>query len=436
MRNPKNSRLTFGPSALMLACGLLVGAAGCGDTIERVTIVCDGGPLRDQVVDAGTRDSGIDSGVRDAGTDAAIVDAGNAPVTDAAVSDGAVTDAGVLQVPFPTTGMRIEAANGVWTYVPFGDTQCRDGTNAALAVNLNNASKKVMIVLEGGGACFDAASCRQNAANLGSQQRQLGAGVFDRGNLANPVRDWNYVYVPYCTGDTHAGTNAAAMVPGVPGLQRFVGHLNMQRFLQRVVPTFRDATDVVLTGVSAGGFGAVSNALLVQRAFGNQLKVKLVNDSAPALSAAVVPECLQQKFRTLWGLDRSLLADCGTACPRQDDYSQSYALFVAQTLGDRPTGLISSTRDGVLSAYYGGGRNNCSGTTLQDSVPSNEFQQDLFLFRERSRVTPNFGTFFVDGTAHGWIYKPEFYTQGVGEVKIVDWFARIVNSQAPGHVGP
>jgi hypothetical protein len=56
------------------------------------------------------------------------------------------------------------------------------------------------------------------------------------------------VYTPYCTGDVHFGTRANATVPGLAQPQQFVGYRNMQKFVARLAPTFRDqVTCVVLT---------------------------------------------------------------------------------------------------------------------------------------------------------------------------------------------
>lgn len=429
MRLPTNSRPMCGPSALLLTLGLVAGTAACdGKTVENVYIVCDSGvptEVRDAAgndsvkpVDAGS-DAGADAGT-DAGTDAGPVDAG--PPSP-------------LSVPFPTTGAPIAGPVGAWTFVQFMDTQCRDGSPAGLAVNLNPNSKKVMIFLEGGGACFDYVSCSRSAPNIGSRGRAMDDGIFDRGNLTNPVRDWNYVYVPYCTGDIHGGTNATGRVQNVEGTQRFVGHLNMQRFLQRLGPTFKDASDVLLTGSSAGGYGVTINGILVQRAF-PAVKVKLVADSAPPLSAALAPACLQKKWATTWGFDKSLLADCGTNCPKQDDYAQTYAMYVAQLMADRTSGFVSSTRDAVIASFYGAGVDECTGTTLTDYVPLNELSQNVVAYRDRTKVYANYGTYLIDSTSHGWLDEERFYSSSVGEMKLVDWFSRIVNNMTPGHVGP
>lgn len=37
-------------------------------------------------------------------------------------------------------------------------------------------------------------------------------GLVDNGNPLNPVRDWAYLFIPYCTGDVHLGQRNAAGV--------------------------------------------------------------------------------------------------------------------------------------------------------------------------------------------------------------------------------
>ena len=337
--------------------------------------------------------------------------------------------------PIATVGEPLRAADLAWTYFDFPETKCRDGSPAGLALSLNSASKKVMIYLEGGGACFDSLTCLANLVNTNAGRGEQTQGVFDRAHPENPVRDWNFVYVPYCTGDTHGGTRENGMVAGLTAPQQFVGRKNIEVFLQRLGPTFADATDVLLTGVSAGGFGAAQNGALVQRAF-SKVKVRVIDDSGPPLSTAVVPECLQQKWRETWGLEGSVLADCGPDCPNPNDFSQPYGLAAARLFDDRPSGLISSARDSVIAGFYGAGLNNCTGTALLNRVPAELFQSDLLAYREKVRPYTNFSTFIPDSTEHTWIGRPEFYTAQAGGVRLVDWFAKIVVGESPGHAGP
>ena len=52
---------------------------------------------------------------------------------------------------------------GRWVWIPREDTSCRDGSTTGVGVRLLPGAEAVMIYLQGGGACYDAKSCEQNA---------------------------------------------------------------------------------------------------------------------------------------------------------------------------------------------------------------------------------------------------------------------------------
>jgi hypothetical protein len=370
-------------------------------------------------------------------------DAGHAPVDggDSAALDGGPPTS-TIDPPFQATGAPIAARDGVWTYVEFPASKCRDGSPAGVSVRLNSASKKVLIYLEGGVYCFDALTCAINPTNVNdtlfnSAKTAPSTGIFDLNNHENPVRDWNVVYVPYCTGDAMGGTKTVPTdVPGGPSQQWFVGHLNLQAFLSRIVPTFRAASDVVLTGMSAGGSSVLMNVLLVQRAFPS-LKVRFINDSSlPPVSKALFPECLQNKLRTLWGLEQSLLAACGDSCPNHDDYWQDFSLFLAKRLADRPAGFLDAVEDSMMRAVLGVGARGCRGTLLFDSVAAAPYRAELLAYRDKLAPFPRFSTFYPEGTQHTWLKDDSFYKGEAGQVRLVEWFAKILNGEVPGHAGP
>ena len=179
-------------------------------------------------------------------------------------------------------GEPLEAPAMQWTWIDFPDSFCRDGSNAGLGVSLNPASDKVMIFMQGGGACFDFLTCGTNPASAAMQKGEQTTGLFNRAEPTNPVADWNHIFIPYCTGDVHLGTKEDGTVEGVNGTQMFVGRNNVLAYLKRIVPTFPDATQVLLTGISAGGFGAAANMEVVQEAFGD-IPVTAIDDSGPPM---------------------------------------------------------------------------------------------------------------------------------------------------------
>jgi hypothetical protein len=137
---------------------------------------------------------------------------------------------------------------------------CADGSPYTYWVRHADPTK-VVFFLQGGGGCFDATTC---AFDSRAYQVSIGAdddpstftqGVFDFANPRNPLADYSMVYVPYCTGDVHSGDKEQ----DYEGLSiKHVGRRNVAAYLKRLVPTFKDADRVVLTGSSAGGSSRAS----------------------------------------------------------------------------------------------------------------------------------------------------------------------------------
>jgi hypothetical protein len=329
-----------------------------------------------------------------------------------------------------------------WFYTEFHDAYCRDGSRTGVAVNAHPGSTKLMIYLEQGGACFNEATCAINPSSAIADTLLLGlftgaAGVFDRSHLDNPVRDWNFVYVPYCTGDLHMGSKPDGLVPNV-GPQRFVGFQNMKLFVPRIAATFPGATDVLLTGASAGGAGSFGLLEAVQAAF-PQVRVKAINDAGPMLSSAVFGTCAQDRIRDLWGLTDTWLALCGAACPNKDDFLQDFGVHLGEKFPDRPLGFLVGARDVSLRAYGSMTKNDCTAPldVLNPSVGADEITADFLRFRGKVAPFPNFNTFYGDSDLHTFTAQAGFYTLATkGGTKLVDWFTAIVKGGNPGHAGP
>jgi hypothetical protein len=325
-----------------------------------------------------------------------------------------------------------------WTPVKFPEAHCRDGTVAGISINANSTSKKLVIFLEGGGACFNATTCATNpsSATFG----QPSAGILSRTDMANPVKDWNFVDIPYCTGDVFFGNNPNGSVSGVSGTQQFVGYVDMALFLQRIVPTFPGVTQVLLTGVSAGGFGAAANYVQVARAFA-PVPVTLLDDSGPSMRDPYLARCLQQQQVALWGIENTLLAECGSDCPDHSNYPIDAAKHAAKLFPNGLFGLIEATDDMVITAFFGFGLNNCTGSF---STPVSKDQFTAGLLDERTQLAsyPNVGSFLFDGTRHTSLSTPSaFDTQTAtgadgGTVPLTDWITDLVDKGKVSNVGP
>lgn len=314
-----------------------------------------------------------------------------------------------------------------WTYYEIEGTRCMDGEPAGFAINENPDSSDVMIYLEGGGACFSDA-CDFTAFDVPFVPPM--DGVFSRSNDGNPVRDWTMVYVPYCTGDIHAG-DAEAELGGQ--MRQFRGYTNVTRYLQHLVPSLPGTARVLLTGISAGGFGAGINAAQVADAFGADVETIVVDDSGPPLSKDVIAPCLQEIFRQTWGLDGTVLASCPGCDP--NDFATDLFGHLAADYPDMKLGLFSNTGDAVIRAFMGAGwgngqHDNCEGVPV--SVPIGAYADDLMALR--SAHVDRASTFYVLGIGHTAL-RVGFNVTFADGTSLPEWLGSVIDGDVT-HVGP
>ncbi len=356
-----------------------------------------------------------------------------------------------------------------WVWAPVAGAYCRDGSDTGFAVSLASPpSDKLMIYFEAGGACMDQFFCSAIAtpvtfgaseftswkAHSGSAPSMPDTGLFNRGDAANPVAGWNMVYIPYCTGDIFSGANPNGMVPNV-GPQKFVGYTDVHLDLERIVPTFPGTTKVLLSGSSAGAYGAVANYVQTTRAFGGSTSVYLLGDSGPPLEAPYVANCAQTQLAGLWGKDGAL-ADCGSDCSNPNSYFTDFTKHLTKTYPTMPFGLVSSTQDQIMGLFFGyGNPGNCVDSALPTStLPGATYQAGLQDAEMKLAGAPNWGAFLYAGTQHtsvettatldanstnvtASLLEPDGGAPpDAGTIKLTDWIATLVNEGKVSNVGP
>lgn len=328
--------------------------------------------------------------------------------------------------------------------MPVPEAKCRSGSSTGFGIRINPASTKLFIYLEGGGACFNALSCVGNSSSYGSNNFNSWktgggtSGIFSTTNADNPLRDWNAVYIPYCTGDVHGGNATGVNVPGNgPQNQSFVGYANVGHYLRRIVPTFPGVTDVLVTGVSAGGFGALYNYDRVARDF-CPTPVTLIDDSGPPMSDTYLAPCLQTRWRTIWGLDKTLPADCPEAIgPNGGNIVAAVSCLGAKYDSGR-LGLISSDKDSTIAQFYGFGQNNCQNLDgFAQPLPGATYAAGLNELRNVYMTSPAWATYFVSSTSHTYLGGTNsYYNTTVMNTKLTTWLGNLVNGGPLLDIGP
>jgi hypothetical protein len=200
--------------------------------------------------------------------------------------------------------------------------------------------------------------------------------------------------VPYCSGDVHAGNNVTMF-----GSQtaKFLGFENMKAYLERLVPTFASTDRVILTGSSAGGYGAAINWWQTQQAFGS-VRVDLIDDSGTPLPPAVLAQGNGDLavWAATWNLDATLPPGC-KGCSA--DLTKLLG-FYAGAFPSHRGALLSYTQDSTLPTYYG--ITTAEFTTGLDEVTAAQLDP-----------TQNLKYFEVNASGHVLWFDPLLATNGV-----------------------
>jgi hypothetical protein len=308
----------------------------------------------------------------------------------------------------------ITAQPETWTWVPFDNAYCGNGTSTGIGVNLTSASNRLLIYLEEGGACWDAFTCAVLADNFttgyGSSKfasektdtsglAQPG-GFFDRSAAANPFKDYNYVFVPYCTGDAHSGSNVTTL-GGQPAY--FVGFRNITAYLVRLAVTFPGVERIVLAGSSAGGFGATLNWWQTAQAFPG-VRVDMISDSGAIVPNDVLPSpnTTEAAQRAAWNLAATTPPGC-TDCATAFDAIYS---FDSSTFPNSRGALLSYQKDNVLPLFYGI-------TTQKFTQGLGETETQFF------DPSANLRYFNVTGSGHVLWFSPSLTTQSTTVLQFI-----------------
>lgn len=323
---------------------------------------------------------------------------------------------------------------GEWTWFgpeEFDDVPtCMDGSKTGLGVSLSpTGSKKVIIFMQGGGACFDGQTCALSDFILSASHHdeddfhkwadgQGSTTILNRDRAQNPFRDWNYVFVPYCSGDVFSGSRQSGFM-GRPQL----GFENVAAYLPRMTSTFRDADQVVLTGTSAGGYGALWDYPPFQKAF-DWVDLTVIDDSAPPFSSTFTDPCLQDKWRDIWGMEKTSPVDGPFPL---GDGKRGLIEMVQQIVDAHPKtqfAFISHDDDIVMRYFHGIGRS--LGCALPWLLSDAHFADAL---REvRSMKGDNFSTFYGPGLTHQYFKGDDeaFYSTAVDGISLAGWLGQLV----------
>ena len=129
---------------------------------------------------------------------------------------------------------------------------------------------KLLVYYQGGGACWEQLTCGIPVCDAdvtpGDSPNNATTGFADQSNPANPFRDWNVVFVSYCSCDIHFGDAAqdySNTDPAHPVHIEHRGFQNARSAEKWAREHFLSPDQIFVTGSSAGAYGAWFHAPLL-----------------------------------------------------------------------------------------------------------------------------------------------------------------------------
>ena len=324
-------------------------------------------------------------------------------------------------------GAPVQSPPGQFTFVPVEGARCIDNSPTGMALNPhpNPESENLLLFLQGGGVCFEPFTClfTQGVRPFGPDDlkdallTKDGAGLWDRDDPNNPFAGFHFAFIPYCTGDAHAGSGE------VDGYQHR-GYENMDLYLKRIVATFPNVKRVLLAGSSSGGLGALLNYPRVQDAF-RCVPVHLLSDSGVLFGDDYIKPCLQAQWRERWNLDSLLPSECDACRTENGGGLVHYLPYLAERYPTTRIALLLSDADKTLKRFFGFGYlPSCKMPWL---MPQDRYAEGIRdLVDEIMPPFPNFNAFIRAGDEHPFFLVPPHQTEVAG-VNLADWINQFLD---------
>jgi len=305
---------------------------------------------------------------------------------------------------------------------------------------------KVVMYYQGGGACWENLTCsipvcKDGADPVADDPDNASSGFADLSNPDNPFRDWNIVFVTYCTCDIHYGDIDqvySGLFPDIPVSHR--GFQNAKVAEKFAREHFLNPDVVFVTGSSAGGYGALFHGPLLHEVWPAS-RFSVLGDAS---NGVITSDFLQNEFNN-WNFQANLPPEIP-------------GVLESLTTGEGMVGYVDAVADyfpgtkfaHYTTAYDGGsggqtgfynvmlnGNNPLAAITWWDgSCQFNEVMVDQ-AGETSSRAPENYRYYIGTGSRHTMYGSNKVYTdQSGGEAQtIVDWIEDMIAFE-PGSSSP
>lgn len=316
---------------------------------------------------------------------------------------------------------------------------CSDapGTNPEFSYFFHKGTADGLAVFfNGGGACWNDATCskprlagdkamfsgKDDEDAVGVYKAELlpgdgparMSGLLDLSNPRNPVRDWSLLFVPYCTGDVHSGSNTARYVfpdTGKPFTIEHRGWDNMQVIKHWMRGNVPPPARLLVSGSSAGAYGAATHYASL-RALYPAARSVFLGDSGQGVTTPGFETGRNRNWN--YQLPASVFGPDAQATPDTQVVERLATFFPADRFAQ-----FTSIHDATQSAFY----------AQMDATHSCDAWTKKMLSELAARQqAPNFRSYVTGGATHTILRAPLFYTEQSGGLPFEAWLGALLTS--------
>jgi hypothetical protein len=294
------------------------------------------------------------------------------------------------------------------------------------------AGDGLVVFFDGGGACWDDVTCAvprlasdardddgfYKAELLPTDNPNRFGGIFDLNDARNPVRDWSFIYIPYCTADVHTGSHTARYTNPDTGEPYTIEHRGADNF-RAILAWMREHVPqpqrLLVAGSSAGAYGASTHYARIRDAYPRG-RAMMLGDAGQGVMTQLFLERRSENWRV--DFPRSVIG----RRTRVTEDTDVVTRLAARYPNDR-FAQYTTAHDITQSSFYAlmGGENACTTWT----------ERMTHALAER-QAAPNFRSYLAAGASHAILRTPRFYTEQSGGAPLAGWVAALVSDSGAG----
>jgi len=317
---------------------------------------------------------------------------------------------------------------------PGGKTTCLDGSDYYFEVVAGNP-EKLHIHFQGGGACWDWLSFTKGGCSTRSYPMKP-EGVFNLSDPLNPLGNYSYIAINYCSGDMHAG-DTVQFWNWTWVQQR--GYENAYSAIKYGLSQFPKLTNLAITGSSAGSLGVqVWSGKVLELFADRKADVAVVADSF--MGVIWPPEMTDKSEAWLFGkfkmCNPGLLTSAAQCkqCHAGNLLVEDLYLDAMKSNRDSRFSAVNSKSDFVQVVFEKAFELTAEFNVRGLFMTQGQFYKAMSLMLVDWLKQPNFKSYLVQSRAHTYLPNNNTYfaspvgnQNATGDPNFIDWLTDFIS---------